>query len=310
MLEILLAGMLAAATAADKYCTVDESGYCQDSSISYSLIPGVNKIRVRVAAGTVFVVRIPEGDEVAGVPSIGTVTLLNSELSQEGQRQVLKLWPKVPEGLTQEGIEGLSTNVQISFGSGVILILEIQITTKKGSELLILSDPTREAKRKSESEVRAQVRQEIEQEYRRMKEGIRDEINRGRLELLMKDMMKRYHCEGLRERATRELLVVWGRRICHVGDHLYIEFEIQNRSRSLFELGKIEFFGVKDEKLEPHEAVVGWQDGKRPELHFDQSAKGMAAFPLRDDETAPEYAIKVTEAGGKMRVVTLKGIEF
>lgn len=316
MLDLLLAvGLVVAAAAEKPICSTDALGYCQDPTVTYSLNDGVNKLKVKIKLGTVFVVRLPEGEKLTSPPAVGNQAFVRAEVKkEEGGGQTLRIWPSLPEtmkGGDPAGVEGLTTNVQATFQSSKTIILEIQLsTTAPGVELLLLRDPEREEMQRSRADLRAEIRQELEQELQKRKDNLTAEAHKEALDLMADGIMERFNCEGLRERAMRDLLVVWGRRICHIGNYLFIVFEIENRSRSQFELGKVEFFGVKGDKLEPHEAVVAWRGKRKPELRFDQSAKGCGVIPLAEEETSPEYAIKVTEAGGKMRVVTLKGIKF
>ncbi|HOX59181.1 MAG TPA: hypothetical protein PLC99_20045 [Verrucomicrobiota bacterium] len=302
------------APAAEKFCVEDELGYCHESSLTFSLVPGQsNKIRVRVQLGTVFLVRLPVGENVVSPPAVGTMAILKAEMAKEGEQQVIRLWPTLPQGVNPEAavsLDGIATNVQLTLDSGINLILEIQITSKKGVEILELKDPANEAKRLRQKELKDQVRAEIEEEFRQRAENLEAEVHKKTLESMATGIMKRFNCSEIRERAMNDLLVVWAYRICHIGDHLFIDFEIQNRSKTDFALDKVEFLGRTGEESQPLEALVQWEKGVCPQLRFDQRARGMAVIPITEDTASASYTIKVHESAGKKRVVSLEGVEF
>jgi hypothetical protein len=298
----------------EKLCVEDELGYCYESSMTVSLVQGrSNKLRVRVQLGTVFLVRLPAGAQVVSSPAVGTMAILKAEMAKEGDQQVIRLWPTLPQGIdpqTAVNLDGIATNVQMTLDSGINLILEIQITSKKGVELLELRDPANEARRLKQQEIKEKIRSEIEEEYRQRSENLEAEVHRRTLERMAAGIMERFNCSDIRERAMTDLLVVWAYKICHIGDHLFIDFEIQNRSKTDFMLDRVEFQGKTRDDFQPLEALVQWKGGVCPQLRFDQRARGMAVIPITEDTASASYVVKVHESAGKKRVVTLEGIEF
>jgi len=291
-------------------CATDGHGFCTDPVVTYSLSASEPNPRVRVSCslGNVLVIQFAHGESLRGDPAIGNAALFKFKLQKEPLQ--LLLWPTIPEGsnLTSDDVLGETSNVQINLASGTNILMELRIA-ERSVQRIIFKDPGREKADALRRKVREEVEQELQASFEARRRALDSEARSKALSLVAKGMMKRIHCTDLTDRAMVDLLVVQAHRICHIGDHVYIDLSVHNRARDLFALGKIETLSVNGEKYKPLDAVVEWRRGL-PQLKFDQKARAVVVFPVSEETAASEYAVRITENAGKKRIVTLDGIEF
>jgi hypothetical protein len=278
--------------------------------VKYSLSASEPNPRVRVSCslGNVLVIQFPEGESLNGDPAIGNAALFNFKLQKDPL--LLMLWPTIPEGsqLTSDDVLGETSNVQINLASGTNILMELRIA-EKSCQRVIFRDPERTKTEALRKKLRKEVRNELEAAFEARRQALDSEACGKALSLVARGMMKRIHCTDLSDREMADLLVVRATRICHIGDHVFIDLSVHNRARDLFALGKIEALSVESDKMRSLDAVVEWRRGS-PQLKFDQQARAVAVFPVSEETAASEYAVRVTENAGKKRIVTLDGIEF
>jgi len=176
---------------------------------------------------------------------------------------------------------------------------------------IVLRYPERERQLDEQKRLEDRIRKKVELEFKQMQANLDAEAHRQALALMARGVMSRAECTGLHERAMRDLLMLRAEQICQIGDYVYIKFELHNRARDLFMLSAVEVISVEDGKpAAPRDAVVEWAAGSKPQLRFDQKARGVAMFPVTEQTAAAEYGLRVTESAGKKRTVLLEGLEF
>ena len=307
--EIMI--MAAIAAGSGDYCNADERGYCIDPVVRYDLKASEPNPRVRISCslGNVLVVQLPEGESLQGDPAVGNAALFQFKLQKDPL--MLMLWPKIPEGsdVTSADILGETSNVQINLSSGMNILLELQISDKS-VQRVIFKSPDLEERITLKEKLRDEVRSEVEASLKQREENLEAEARKMALSITAQGVMKRVNCTSLRERAMQDLLVVKAHRICHIGEHIYVEISVHNRSRGLFVLDHAEILSMQGEEPQAMEAEFEWEGGKIPQLKFDRTARGVAVFPVTEETSSSEYGVQITESAGKKRVVTLEGVEF
>lgn len=125
-------------------------------------------------------------------------------------------------------------------------------------------------------------------------------------EQLLRTFLEPHECRSSSARAREADLVLELRELCRFGKRVYLRFTIENRSRALFALAAVTA-GAGAEKsyseVETHHLL------SLNEIAFQQTADGVASFDL-DDQAATKFELRLTEKGGRSRVVALQGFGF
>jgi len=296
----------------DDYCNRDAQGFCTDPVVTYELsrMEPNTRILVNCTLGAVLAIQLPEGEKLRGDPAIGNAAIFNYKLQKEPLS--ILLWPTIPEKskITSDQLDGAVSNVQIQLASGINIIIEAKITFDSPVQRLVFKHPELEKAHREQAELKAKLRAQVEAELAEQRRNLEQDAKTESVKMMARAMLKRIHCSGLRERAMRDLLVVWGHRICQIGDHVFIEFSIHNRARDLFALEQLEVQSSTGEEPLPLEAQVAWEGEVAPSLRFDKRVKGVAVFRVTEETAGSEYALRVVEASGKKREVVLRGISF
>ena len=303
--------VILAAVAGGDMCLADDAGFCAEPVVRRVIGYKEQNPRVKVncALGTVTVVELPRGESLTGDPAIRNAALFRFKLQKDPL--LLMLWPTVPEGsdLTSADLEGETSNVQINLASGISILLELRIS-QTGVQRVILNNPEQENVYALREKLKSEVRKELETSYESREENLEAEASRKALAITAKGIMKRVNCTSLRARAMSDLLVLRAHRICHIGDHVYVELSVHNRARDMFALSRLEVLAGDGENPVSLDALVEWEKDVSPHLKFDQKARAVAVFPVTEETAASEYVIRLEESAGKKRVVTLEGVEF
>jgi hypothetical protein len=123
---------------------------------------------------------------------------------------------------------------------------------------------------------------------------------------LLRAFVEPHECRANTARHREGDVVLELRELCRFGKRLYVRFLIENRGRSLFVLGEIAA-GVGDGKAYTATAVRSLTT--LPEVAFQQTAEGVAAFDV-EDPTAHTFELRVPERGGRARTIALQGFGF
>ena len=113
-------------------------------------------------------------------------------------------------------------------------------------------------------------------------------------------------CNEWDTRTMHELLVIRAKRVCQVGENVFVVFSIKNRRRDVFRLGGIE---IRDSAGISLDALIEKEKPGVIQLGFNGESNLVGIFPVEAAESG-EFDIEVTEASGKRRVVTLTGVSF
>lgn len=304
-------GEAGAAAAAAEVCAPDAAGFCTAKVVRHPLsyVDSAQKIRINTALGDVVSLEFPAGVGLRGDPALGNTAIFEFRASRDPFR--ILVWPKMPTGardVTPEDLEGATSNLQVFLDSGVTVIVDLVIAPRAQAVQRVVFDfPQRE--RESEF-VQAQLadqarrlREDFEAEKKALEVTVAERTQRA----MARAMLERHHCAALRARGERDLLIVWARQICRIGDYTFIRFTVRNRYRDVFHLQRVEVReaggGEGDGTLE---ALVEWT--AEPLLAFGQEAEGIAIFGV--GEGAKQYVLTVVESGGKKRVVEVDDVEF
>jgi hypothetical protein len=316
MVMSILVTMLLAQYAAGAECKPDVEGWCTNPSVEYAIKEGQSTVRIQVSVkvGSVVVVKLPAGEMLADdhPPVQGNGAYLNVVLTKPKEKTdsiVMILNPFIAPATERIINQGLAkTNIQVRLSSDTIINLNVRVTTKPGVETLTFHNPAHEQKINQCRNLLAKEREDIMQELDKKRQNLD-----GTLQTMLRDYNtqahnKRVSCRFMREKAKRDYLVLWVYSLCHIGDDLYITFEIENRKRSLFVLDTIEFFADGQETA--MDAHVGWNENREPKLQYDQTIKATAMIPISEDTSSASYRIRVTESAGSKRVVELRELGF
>jgi len=292
-------------------CQVDQMGYCKDEVVRFELSYESRdpKIAINTALGDVVSVELPEDVKLRGLPVVGNKAIYKFEVIDSPPK--ILIWPTIPKGargISPEMLIGERTNMQLAFEGGITLTVDLQFGYPgESTQRLVLEFPEREKEKTF-------VKERLAEEERKLRAGLKEKEERldelaavKAHERLSRAMMQRMECSSTSERAMRDLLVVRSKKICRVGDFVYLHVELHNRSRTIFNLAAIEVFGVQNEAKEAQE-VIQTLDETGARLAFDGKGQVVLAFPVVDGMES--FEVLVHEDGGKSRKVTLKGVEF
>ena len=321
----MLLGLMAAAVVTAT-CTMDRSGYCTDTIVQHTLTYDrpQSVVKINAALGDVVSISFPEDVELNGEPALGNSAIFAFRAQKGGDALRVLVWPKYPPGardLQEADLIGGRTNLQVFLDSGLTVQVELKIAKKQHAVSQVrLVFPDRIA----ESQF---LREQLAEQARRLQRAHDEE--RASIEASVTDrvehqmaaaVLKRHHCEQLNERAMRGYLIVHARRICRIGDRVFVELSIKNRARGdLFHFDRLEVHDADGVSGNPGRGFGsgGGLDARvvferDPVLGFGQTVLAVAVFSVAPDDgdASREYAVTVVESGGKKRVVTVDDIEF
>jgi hypothetical protein len=312
---LLAAQLLVLGAGSPEVCARDPEGFCTDPVVRFALSYADTdpEIHINAGLGEVVAVELPVNVEIVGQLAVGNKACF--ETKRRDDSSGILIWPKAPEGagrIDPTQLLGEKTNLQIRLDAGITVLVKVKISRPETSvQRLVLTFPERE---QETTYVRRQLlaqTKKLEEEYQKRKEGLHEEVVVEARRSMARAVLERIHCNDLRERAERGLLIVTASQICRIGEVVYVKFEILNRARDLFDLESVKVIAADSGKQT--ELVAGVELGRGAsgvQLGFDGSEKGIVYFIVAEGASASEYMLQVTENGGKKRVVTLDDIEF
>lgn len=292
-------------------CGPDRDGYCTSKVVHHALAysDAAQRLQINTALGDVVSLEFPRGVALRGEPALGNKAIFDFRAQAEPFR--ILVWPKLPagaQGVTAEDLAGERSNLQVFLDSGVAVLVDLKISApEQAVQRVVFEFPARA--RESEW-----VEEQVAERMRRAQLGLEEqkadleaEVESRAERLVAKGMLARLQCEELRARGMSDLFVVWARRICRIGDHVFIELSLKNRAKNLFHLGAVEVVPEGEEEG----AVVAHQAEWSAEttLAFNQEVRGVVVFRVEDD-TAKAYVVTVRESGGEKRAIVVDGVAF
>jgi hypothetical protein len=126
-------------------------------------------------------------------------------------------------------------------------------------------------------------------------------IEEGAAKRFLRAFREPHRCERKSARARYEDVVLEVSEICSFDRQVVIAFSVENRGRSPFVIGTVAVNkGVKKDG-----------DVSESTVEFQHVSTGVAVVMLRKEENARgPYDVTVSEAQGKSRVVTVRGLEL
>ena len=304
MLSALVTLMLGA-------CTLDQSGYCTDEVVRFELSYEQKdpKVAINTALGDVVSVEVPEGVALRGKPVVGNTAIFKFEVIKEPLK--ILIWPTVPKGargVSPELLIGERTNMQLAFVGGITLTVDLQFGYPgESTQRLVLEFPERERERSFVRDKLAEGERVLREKLKDREESLDSEAAMRAHQRISSAMMKRMECSSISDRKMTDLVVVRTKKLCRIGDWVYLHLSVQNRSRTIFNLAAVTIKGVRGAEPEPIE-VIETRDEQNGRLAFDDEGAVVAAFPVVDG--VESYVVEVIEDGGQSRVITLSGVEF
>ena len=295
-------------------CNKDGEGYCTDKVVRYALAYEEKnpRLSINTALGDVVSIEFPADVELASNPALGNSAIFKFTSVKEPLR--ILLWPTSPKALgknvSAEDLIGHRSNLQIFLDSGITVLLDLKIGRPQSSvQRLVLDFPQRQADSKYVEERITEHIKKHESEYQGRLERLKDTIQESSTRRMAKGVMNRLHCEHLRNRAMKGLVIIQAKRICRIGKEIYIDFRIKNRSRDPFSLATVEVLTGQN-AANAIEALVEYAKPEHAFIQYNTFIDGIVVFSATEENVAPKYALKVTEDGGRKRQVVLGGVGF
>lgn len=297
-------------------CVKAFDGYCTDSFVTLRLVRGQPiKLDVLIAQDSALKIQLPKGTVVdEGTLNIGSKAL-KYDLNDPAAVSRIVLSPRP----TKRGSTvGLRTNVLFEV-EGQTVIINTKIAVGDGVQQIMLEFPELEAERAHEQALRASIRAEIEAQLKADRANIGKLSEEKAQQMLLNAALARLTCSVEKERGFDQYLTLKTRRICAIGEWIFIEVEVENGRRKDFELREVTVKGVWDDAPRPLPFKALWVTQTNPpkrigmplKLRFEGVARGMLLIsPPTDSELPDSYQITLAERGGLKRVVTASDIEF
>jgi len=255
---------------------------------------------VGIAIGEVLVLEFPEGVTLAGDPVIGDNALLKAEV--EVNPLAIKVWALPFQGVAENEMWGLNTNLQLKTNVGITFIINFKIQPPdKASNRIVFTYPAFSAKQKAMQDQFIVLKNKLQEEHKKAMAEVDAIAERRKLEFLTREFGEFFVCNTYKNREERELVFLSSDRICKVGpETILINFVIKNRYRNYFYLKEVKAYAVQGGAEVEMDAYY-WVD--KYGIRFDESLKGAIGFKIKD--YTPEYRIEIVEESGKMRTIKL-----
>ncbi len=255
---------------------------------------------VGIAIGEVLVLEFPEGVTLVGDPVIGDHALLKAEV--EVNPLAVKVWALPFQGVAENEMWGLNTNLQLKTNVGITFIINFRVSEPaKASNRVIFTYPEFTAKQRTMQDTLIELKNKLHEEHKKAMAEVDKLAEQRKLELLTREFGEFFMCNTYRTREEKELVFLSSDRICKVGpETILINFLIKNRYRNYFYLKEVKVYALQGGSEVEMDAFY-WVD--RYGIKFDEVLKGAVGFRIKD--YTPQYVIEVTEESGKLRKIRL-----
>ena len=266
--------------------------------------------RIRTAISIPAVVEFPEtfvappacGDcSDASKPAQGSSALFALQAEPNGNYLVVK--PRLYPGIQPDGSNILAsdfvTTVTVRLQS-LTVTLQIELTEDKklADARVKFTTPNRGSESRFVSESIAKAKAALEGEFAaRVEAGTGDQF--------LRSFLEPHECRSNNARNRDADMVVELKELCRFGKRIYVRFSVENRGRALFILGEV---NAATGESKNYTAVDTRSLLSQPEVAFQQVSEGVASFEIED--ASKQFELKLSEKGGRSRVVVLEGFGF
>lgn len=255
---------------------------------------------VNIAIGEVLVLEYPEGVTLLGDPVVGDNALLKADV--EVNPLAVKVWALPFQGVAENEMWGLNTNLQLRTNIGITFIINFRVSEPaKASNRIVFTYPEYTSKQKAMQDTLVELKNKLNEEHKKAMGEIDKLAETKKLEFLTREFGEFFMCNTYKNREQTELVFLSSDRICKVGpETILINFLIKNRYRNYFYLKEVKVYAVQGGSQVEMDSFY-WVD--KYGIKFDEVLKGAVGFRIKD--YTPEYVIEVTEESGKMRKIRL-----
>ena len=269
-------------------------------------------LKVNVALGDVLTIRFPRGVEFV---SKGVELGNASVFAVEAMDRKISVRPKVPDGMNVGAREllGERSNLQIETRRGWQINLDLRQWYPSQSARTIIFTSREVEKEEAYVERRiAEAEQRIRENLSERESRLNEEAAMRATQAMARAVLTRNACSDRTKTAMKDLLWIRQERICAVGTDVYVVFRIRNRARGdEFRLGDIELVGNDA----PLDAIFVLQRETGELVRFEDVALRMndevlGSIVVPGEGLPAEMKLRVTESGGKQRVVVVDNVQF
>lgn len=292
---------------------VDDAGFIRSEMVEYPLLDSEKNIslKLNVALGFTSTLYFPKGvtfteDSV----QIGNAAIF--DVTTKGNRILIR--PLAPQGATGADLIDQRTNLQIEMRRGWRLSIELrQWYQDRSVKQVVFQNQAIEADvevcQMMAEEARADERSKYEEKYL----DLEADAESRSVEKMNLAVLERNSCNAWSLINMTDLLWVKQEKICVIGKTAYVQFRIRNRARGAeFKLGDVQ---IVTEESEFQSTNVVFTDERGEQIPFEkvslrmnQEIVGSIAFAA--DQADNNLTLRITEAGGKRRVVEIEDIGF
>gem|GEM_PF-906734 len=254
-----------------------------------------------IGIGEALVLEFPEGMVLAGNPVVGDNALLKIEV--EVNPLTLKVWSLPFQGVAENEMWGINTNLQLRTNVGVTIIINFVVqSVEKASNRIIFTYPEFSAKQKDMQDQFVVLKNALQEEHKKAMADVEKIAERRKLEMMTREFGEFYMCNTYKNREEKELVFLSSDRICKIGpETILINFIVKNRYRNYFYLDQVKVYAVQGGN-EVEMTSFYWVD--KYGIKFDEALKGAVGFTIKDYTVS--YIIEITEQSGKLRKIRLE----
>ena len=264
--------------------------------------------RIRTAISIPAVIEFPEsfvappacGDCAdATKPAQGTALFA---LQAEAGGNILMVKPRLYPGPQADGSSILAsdfvTTITVRLQS-LIITLQIELTEDKklADTRVRFVLPGRASESRFVAESVAKAKAQLDADFA-------TRIEKAAGEEFLRAFLQPHECRSSRERVRSDDIVLELQELCRFGRRIYVRFTLENRSRSLFVIGDV---GVGAGDGKSFSATEASSLLSQQEVAFQQTASGVVS--VEGDEQR-SFELRLSEQGGRTRVVNLQGFSF
>jgi hypothetical protein len=289
-------------------CPAADGFHCE-RSVDVIVSKTSDALKLNVALGDVLSLELPEDVALRGEPALGNEAIFDVKVVADPLR--ILVWPKLPPQAdgSQESLHGARSNLQLFLDAGITLVVELRIApAERAVQHVRFRFPEREAESVYVRQRIADETKRLEADYQERRTQFDREIADVTRDRLAREMLVHADCTSLRRREMHDLVVLRTHRICRIGGDVFVTFSLQNRSRDVFAVERIEVQAAGSESAV--EAARSTYEGQLV-LSFDQTVRGVIAWPIQEElEPVAEWTLIAVERAGRKRVVRLEDVGF
>jgi len=266
--------------------------------------------KIRTAISIPAVVEFPEafiaapacGDCADALKPSNSAALFALQAEQGGTYLIVK--PRMYPGQQADGsfipASDFVTSITVRLQS-FTLTLQIELTENKSQadQRVRFVVPSRATETRFVSESIAKAKASLEAEFA-------NRVDAAAADQMLRNILEPHECRANSARQRLQDVVLEVRELCRFGKRLYVRFSLENRGRALFVIDSVAV-GVGDNNA--FTAVEGHSITTASELAFGALTEGVLGFDA-EDPTAHNFELRITEKGGRTRVIAAQNFGF